>query len=161
MPQPAGPGKHTVREIHTPPPVDNVALREQAAEYLGFKPYVDLDIGDGEVFTLYYRDLLPPDQYLAMQEHERFMREDLDTETVPDDIVDGRTLTRPKSPPRVNGELIYPEAHQAKLIMSCDPRPNVYERFIAAGGVPGQIQMFWTECVLRMKDRAVKDSKSL
>lgn len=141
-------------------PIKNRALMEQAAEYLGIEVSWNLDIGDGESFVLFYRDLLPADQARAYLEHKRFMKESLDMEDSPHPYIDGKTVTQPKNPPQVNGEVINPDEDLLRRLMACDTRPEVFDRYQSVGGVPGLVQELWSANDLRMLERRNRDSKS-
>lgn len=154
---------------HDPHPVKPEAAADQATEYLGFMGSITYDLGDGEVWKLPNPALFPPDMKLRYFEHLRFMSEDLDT--------------KPRKNP-ITGEdeeiQIYPLRYQKKLIndeellcvalMGSDTDylqyledrtlPTVYAKFLAAGGVPGQINTAWQMMQRQLQERLQRDSKS-
>jgi hypothetical protein len=125
----------------------------QAAEFLGFTPCVDFDLGD-EIWTLPAQSYMPPDMKMCYLEHLRFMNEDLDTEDVYD-AAQKKKVPRTVWPLRQNGVLIDEDELLCRALMGDD----VYEKFLKAGGVPGQVQIHWTMMNRQIQERMKSDPK--
>lgn len=142
-------------EQHDEYPIDPKKAREQAAEYLGFMAGVPFNIGDGKVWELPNPAFLDPEQRKRFREHQRFMQT-VDTEEVPHPIIAGEMITQPKYPYTVKGEDIDDAERMCIALMG----PDIYEQFLKAGGVPGQIDVHWNVMRKQLEERNKIDSKS-
>ncbi|MGB3484024.1 MAG: hypothetical protein WBB07_17635 [Mycobacterium sp.] len=149
----------------------------QAAEFLGFTAGVDFDLDEGKTWHLPNPAYMPPKMKRRYLEHLRFMSKDLDKETIKGtDPITGRDTSRVQT--------IWPLTYKKKLIdedeLLCvalmgddvmkdreaylksdgETLPEVYERFLNAGGVPGQVQVHWRMMNLQMEERIKRDPKS-
>ena len=136
-------------------PMQPEAARDQAAEFLGVSSGVTFDLGKGQTWTLPNQAFMPPDMKRRYLEHLRFMNEDLDTETIADPIT-GKRRKQSKWPLRLNGTLIDEDELLCRALMG----DEVYEQFLAAGGVSGQVRVHWNVMNLQMQDRVKRDPKS-
>lgn len=149
--------------------------REQAAEFLSVMSGVDFDLGQGKSWHLPNPSFLPPKVKKRYLEHLRFMNKDLDKEQVSvTDPITGRKTKREQTiwPLQFNGELIDEDELFCIALMGDDVKedraayladgtlPDTYERFLDAGGVPGQVQMHWRVMNLQMEERVNRDPKS-
>lgn len=140
-------------------PIKPEEAARQAADFLGVFSGVEFDLGDNDTWTLPNPSYLPPDMRKRYLEHLRHINEDVDTETISsENPVTGRTSshTQKKWPLRIDGELIDEDELLCRALMT----DEVYERFITAGGVPGQIQLQWRVMNLQMEERMRRDPKS-
>lgn len=161
-------------------PVKPKEAREQATDYLGFVADFDFDLGDGEIWSLPNPALMPPDMKDRYLEHLRFMSEDLDTKPRQNPVT-GETDQIQVYPPRYKGKLVNDEVllcvalmgdegdYETFLESSVEDEkskalkgllPDVYEKFLKAGGVPGQINTAWQVMQRKLQERAQRDSKS-
>lgn len=154
------------RESSTPE-----AAIAQAAEFLGVFNGQDLDLGNGQVWHLPNPNLIPAPMKRRYLEHLRFINKDLDKEKVTDPIT-GKQRQQTVWPLSYQGELIDEDELLCIALMGDDVKgdraaylkdgttPDTYTRFIAAGGVPGQVQMHWRVMNLQMEERVKRDPKS-
>jgi hypothetical protein len=151
-------------------PIRPDKAREQATEYLGVMADIAFDLGDGATWVLPNPALMPPPMKRRYMEHLRFMSEDLDTVERTDPITK-ETRQVQKYPLRRKGKLINDEELLAVALMGEDgdyekyvkdgTLPETYQRFLNAGGVPGQIGTAWQMMERQLRERARQDSKSL
>lgn len=136
-------------------PVKPREARDQATEYLGFMGSVVYDLGNDETWELPNPQLMPPDMKERYLEHLRFMSEDLDTEDRKDPIT-GEMRPVQLYPLRHEGKLINDEALLCIALMG----EETYQKFLKAGGVPGQIGTQWQMMQRQLQERLKQDSKS-
>lgn len=151
------------------------AAAAQAADLLGAFNGQDFDLGNGQTWHLPHPNMLPAAMRKRYLEHLRFISKDLDTEDVPvTDPITGRKSKRTQTvwPLAFDGELIDEDELLCIALMGDDVKadreaylkggdlPPTYERFLAAGGVPGQVQIHWRVMNLQMEERIKRDSKS-
>lgn len=135
-------------------PMKPEEARAQAAEFLGFPVGIQYDLGDGTTWTLPARSFMPADMRKRYTEHLRHIVEDLDTEEKANPVT-GVTTTVAKWPNRIGGELIDEDELLCRALMGDD----AYELFIAAGGVPGEVQVHWRVMDIQLQDRSRRDPK--
>ena len=147
------------------------AARAQAAEFLSVFDGQDFDLGDGQSWHLPNPNYLPPAMKRRYLEHLRFCNKDLDKETLTDPIT-GKKRTQTVWPLSFGGVLIDEDELLCIALMGEDviedrkayfadgTLPKVYERFLEAGGVPGQVQVHWRVMNLQMEERLKRDPKS-
>lgn len=136
-------------------PIKPQAAREQATEYLGFMSSVIYDLGDDETWELPNPQLMPPDMKDRYLEHLRFMSEDLDTVEQTDPITKQVRQVQ-KYPLRKDGKLVNDEVLLCIALMG----EKTYQKFLKAGGVPGQINTAWQMMQRQLQERMRQDSKS-
>lgn len=152
-------------------PIKPRESREQATEYLGFMGSVLYDLGDGETWELPNPSLMPPEMKERYLEHLRFVSEDLDTKPR-ENPVTGEVEQIQQYPLRYKKKLINDEELLCVALMGSDDgdyqryvkdrtKPQVYLKFRAAGGVPGQINTAWQMMQRQLQERLQRDSKSL
>ena len=146
------------------------AARDQAAEFLGVFAGQDFDLG-GSVWHLPNPNYLPPKMKKRYLEHLRFINKDLDREKVIDPVT-GKQRAQTTWPLQFGGELIDEDELLCVALMGDDAKadrdayfkdgtvPVVYEQFLNAGGVPGQVQVHWRVMSLQMEERVKRDPKS-
>lgn len=132
-------------------PMKPEAARQQEAEFFGVATGYDYDIGDG-TWTLPYPRYLPPDMRKRYMEHLRAMNEDLDQETY-EHPVTGKRLKRAKFPMRIKNVIIDEDELMCIALMT----QETYDKFLAAGGVPGQVQARWQMMNRQMEERLRRD----
>ena len=154
-------------------PVTPQEAVEQAAEFLSVFAGYEFDLGDGQKWTLPNPHFMPPDMKRRFLEHLRFMAKDVDQENVTHPVTNKRSKQR-----------VWPTAYKSTLINEDEllcialmaeskdgvaereayfadgDLPPTYGRFLAAGGVPGQIDVQWTVMNLQMEERRKRDPKS-
>lgn len=147
------------------------AARDQAAEFLGVFAGQDFDLGDGHTWHLPNPNYLPPKMKKRYLEHLRFVNKDLEKETITDPIT-GKKREQTIWPLQYKGELIDEDELLCIALMGDDVKadreayftdgtvPDTYERFLNAGGVPGQVQVHWRVMSLQMEERVKRDPKS-
>lgn len=141
-------------------PMNPEAAREQEAEYFGVKTGYGYALAGGETWTLPFPRYLPPDMRMRYLEHLRAMTEDVDMQTAPHPVT-GKTQKRPMFPLRMKSTatpqnpkgLIDEDALLCRALMG----DATYEQFLAAGGVPGQIQARWQMMNRQMEERLKQD----
>lgn len=158
------------QESHSPE-----AAAGQAAEFLGVFNGQEFDLGDGKTWRLPNPNMIPPAMKKRYLEHLRFMNKDLDKETLTDtNAITGKATKREQTvwPLSFGGELIDEDELLCIALMGEDAKadreaffkdgtlPDVYERFLTAGGVPGQVQVHWRVMNLQMEERLKRDPKS-
>lgn len=143
----------------------------QAAEFLGIFAGVDFDLGEGKPWHLPNPNYLPPDMKRRYLEYLRFVNKDLDKEKVADPIT-GKSREQTVWPLQYKGELIDEDELLCVALMGTDATkdreayfkdhtlPETYARFLAAGGVPGQVQLQWRVMNVQMEERLKRDPKS-
>lgn len=136
-------------------PIDPKKAREQAADYLGFMSGIPFNIGDGEVWELPNPAFLDTGQRKRYRDYQRFIQT-VDTEEVPHPIIDGKMIKQPKYPYLKDGK----DIDDAELLCKALMGDEVYEKFLAAGGVPGQINVHWDVMRRQLEERIKIDSKS-
>lgn len=141
-------------DITTNNPVKPEAARAQAAEYLGVMAGVTFDL-NGEPWELPNPAFLSVEQRERYKAHQKFMKT-LDKETVPHPIIEGKTVEQFVYPYELKGELVDEDVLLCKALMG----DAVYEKFIAAGGAPGQVQVHWNVMSRQLAKRMTEDSKS-
>lgn len=152
--------------------------REQATDYLGFMASVIYDLG-GTTWELPNPSFMDPEMKSRYLEHLRFMSEDIDTK-IQVNPVTKEEVPVPLYPVRYKKKLINDEELLCVALMGDDgdyekyletgvkaagkwlkgELPEVYKRFLAAGGVPGQISTSWQVMQHQLKERLQRDSKS-
>lgn len=157
-------------------PIDPKAAAAQAAEFLGFAAGVDFDLGDGRKWHLPNPNYMPRDMKKRYTEHLRFVSKDLDKETLATrDPITDKVIEREQTvwPLQYNGELIDEDELLCVALMADDEDtygtaarkayfedgtlPEVYEQFLEAGGIAGQIQVIWRQMNLQMEERIKRD----
>lgn len=136
-------------------PIQPREAREQAADYLGFMAGIPFTLGNNEVWELPNPAFLDPDQRKRYREHQRFMKT-VDTEEVDHPILDGKKITQPVYPFTKDGK----DVDEAERLCIALMTEDVYKKFIAAGGVPGQITVHWNQMQHQLEERMKDDSKS-
>jgi hypothetical protein len=126
--------------------------RAQEAAFFGVATGFDFDLGDGQTWTLPYPRYLPPKMRMRYLEHLRAMTEDIDQESY-EHPVTGNKLKRAKFPTRIKGKLI----DEDELLCIALMEQETYDRFLAAGGVPGQVQARWQMMNRQMEERLRRD----
>ncbi|PVA66215.1 hypothetical protein [Mycobacteroides abscessus] len=126
-----------------------------AAEYLGCMKGVRFDLGSGASWELPNPAFMKPDQRARYKAHQKYMKT-MDKETVPHPIIDGKTVEQFIYPYEKGGEIVDEDELLCKALMGED----VYDKFIAAGGAPGQIQVHWNVMNRQLARRMAEDSKS-
>ena len=154
-------------------PVSPEKAMQQAAEFLSVFAGYEFDLGDGQKWTLPNPHFLPPVMKRRFLEHMRFMAKGLDQETVTHPVTNKRAKQR-VWPPEYKGKLINEDELLCIALMAASDDgvaerdayfasgalAPTYERFLAAGGVPGQIDVQWSVMNLQMEERRRRDSKS-
>lgn len=152
-------------------PVDPRKAREQAAEYLGFLSGWNFDLGDGQTWHLPNQTFFTPAMSKRHRSHQKFMKQGLDLEDITNPIT-GTVTKRPKVPHEYQGHDVDEHELLCIALMGEDADadreayfadgtvPETYARFLAAGGVPGQIQFALNAMSQKLVDRARADSKS-
>ena len=141
-------------------PMKPAEARAQEAAFFGVATGYDYDIGDGQTWTLPNPRYLPPDMRLRYMEHLRVLNEDLDTEPVPHPVT-GKPQRKALFPFRMKSAatkenpkgIIDEDALLCIALMG----QETYERFLAAGGVPGQVQERWKMMSQQMEERLRRD----
>lgn len=160
-------------------PVSPEAARDQAREFLGVFAGLDFDLGGGHTWHLPNPNYLPPKMKKRHLEYLRFVNNDLDTKKVTgvDPVTDKKfERTIGVWPLAYKGELIDEDELLCIALMGEDGKdagvadreayfkdgtvPDTYERFLNAGGVPGQVQVHWRVMSLQMEERVKRDTKS-
>lgn len=160
-------------------PVKPEKARAQSAEFLGILTGKDFIFNDGTNWTLPNPSYLPPSMLARYNEHLRFMNEDLDTETEEfEHPVTGNTVKREKKlwPLRYEGKLLIEDVLLCIALMGTSEEdngekdrdnyladgtvPEVYKKFLAAGGVPGEVQVHWRVMQVQLEERLKRDPKS-
>lgn len=136
-------------------PINPRAAREQAAEFLGFMAGVPFKIGENKVWELPNPAFLDTEQRKRYREYQQTMKE-LDTESVPHPIIDGKMIERTIWPYTLNKEDFDADEQLCIALMGDD----TYKKFLAAGGVPGQIDVHWNVMQRQLEERMKRDSKS-
>lgn len=146
------------------------AARDQAAEFLGVFAGQDFDLG-GSTWHLPNPSYMPPKMKRRYLEYLRFVNKDLDKEKIPDPIT-GKPRQQTIWPLQYKDVLIDEDELLCIALMGDDATadreayfkdgsvPDTYERFLAAGGVPGQVQVHWRVMSLQMEERVKRDPKS-
>lgn len=133
-------------------PFDPATARAQEAEFFGVATGFDYDLGGGESWTLPLARYMPPDMRMRYLEHMAFLQEGLDKEDQVHPIT-GKIQKRDKFPARVNGKLVDEDELLCRALMT----DEVYDKFVAAGGVPGQVQARWQMMNRQMEERLKRD----
>jgi hypothetical protein len=151
-------------------PIRPEAARAQLTEFFGVAAGVELDLGDG-VWVLPNPRFLPPDMKKRYLEHLRFINHDLDTVRVADPVT-GKQRTQPVWPLTYKGAVVDEDELLCIALMGTDAvadreayfkagtLPGVYERFLTAGGVAGQVQFHWQLMSTQLEERLSRDPKS-
>lgn len=137
-------------------PIKPREAREQASDYLGFMAGVTYDLGDGETWELPNPAFMDPDMKNRYLEHLRFMTEDLDTVNRKDPIT-GEMRPVQKYPLRKDNKLINDDELLCIALMGSKA---LYQKFLKAGGVPGQLNTAWQVMQRQLQERTQQDSKS-
>lgn len=152
-------------------PIKPEEARQQEAEFFGIAAGFDYDLGGGEKWTLPSPSYMPRDMKKRYSEHLRFMTEDLDSESKPHPAT-GKATKSMKWPLRFGGELIDEDELLCIALMGSDAKvdraayfkdgtlPSVYEKFLNAGGIAGQLQAHWQMMNRQMQERLMRDPKS-
>lgn len=143
----------------------------QAAEFLGVFNGQDFDLGGGEKWHLPHPNMLPGSMKKRYLEHLRFINKDLDKEPITDQIT-GKKRQQTVWPLAYKDALIDEDELLCIALMGDDAKadreaffkdgtlPDTYEKFLNAGGVPGQVQIHWRVMTLQMEERIKRDPKS-
>ena len=151
--------------------------RAQAAEFLSVFAGQDFVLDNDETWHLPNPNYLPPKMKRRYLEHLRFVNKELDKETIEDtDPITNKKRSRTQTvwPLSYNGELIDEDELLCIALMGDDVKadreayfasggeklPETYERFLNAGGVPGQVQVHWRVMNIQMEERLKRDPKS-
>lgn len=149
-------------------PIKPEAARAQEAEFFGIAVGVDYDIGGGEKWTLPNPSYMPRDMKARYREHLRFMTHDLDTQGKVNPLTGKKNAVWP---PEYKGKLVDEDELLCVALMGTDAKadreafladdtvPEVYSRFLAAGGLPGQVQTRWQMLNRQMQERLMQDPK--
>lgn len=149
-------------------PIKPEQARQQEAEFFGVVAGFDYDLGGGEKWTLPNPSYMPRDMKKRYSEHLRFMSEDVDSESKPH-AVTGKPTKSAKWPLRFKDVLIDEDELLCIALMGSDAKadraayfkdetlPPVYEKFLAAGGIAGQLQANWQMMNRRMQERLMRD----
>lgn len=160
-------------------PVKPQEAREQASEYMGFMASKSYDIGNGEKWELPNPAFMDPDMKGRYLEHLRFMSEDLDTYNRTDPVTK-ETAKVQHYPLRYRKKLVVEEELLCVALMGEDGDyekylktavsapgkvlkgdvPDIYAKFIAADGRPGQLNMEWQVMQRQLQERLQRDPKS-
>lgn len=131
--------------------------REQAAAFLGFVQS-RVVIVEGREFVI------PNPSLLSYEQQERYDELQMELEELDryPDVVDddGKVLRRGaiKEPHRKDGvRLENYDARHARAILG----PEEFDLFVAGGGRPSDVSLFWAEMQKRLNDKRAEDSKSL
>lgn len=150
------------------PPIKPEEARRQEAEFFGVKAGFDYDLGNGQTWTLPNPSYMPRDMKKRYNEYLRFITEDLDTENKPHPVT-GKSTKTTKWPLRKDGALIDEDELLCIALMGSDAvadrdayfkdgtLPPVYEKFLNAGGVAGQLQSNWQMMNRQMQERLKQD----
>lgn len=136
-------------------PVDPKKAREQAADYLGFMAGVPFNLDGGGTWELPNPAFLDTEQRKRYRDYQRTMKE-LDKETVDHPFIDGKTVEQTIYPYLKGGKDFDADEQLCIALMGLD----TYEKFIKAGGVPGQIDVHWKMMQKQLEERLKSDSKS-
>ncbi len=166
-------------DLETYAPTSPSQAAEQAAKFLGVFPGVGFELADGKVWRLPMPSYLPPKMKRRYLEHLRFMAHDLDTEKVASrDPITDRLIEREQTvwPLQFGGKLVDEDELLCVALMADDSDdegqaardaylkdgtlPDTYEQFLAADGVPGQVQVHWRVMNLQLEERIKRDPKS-
>jgi hypothetical protein len=146
---------------------------EQAAEFLGVFAYKEFVLSDGFSWKLPNPGVMPRDMKRRHKEFQRFLSNDLDKEKIKDPIT-GRQREQNKWPLSYKGAEIDEEELLCIALMSEsdkgieerdaylreDTLPELYKRFLNAGGVAGLVQWWWNVMHLQLEERVKRDPKS-
>lgn len=135
-------------------PIKPAEAAAQAAEYLGVMAGVTFDL-DGELWELRNPAFLSVEQRERYKRHQKFMKT-LDKEAVPHPIIEGKSVEQFVYPYEKDGNLIDEDVLLCQALMGED----IYKKFIAAGGAPGQVQVHWNVMSRQLAKRMAEDSKS-
>lgn len=135
-------------------PMKPEEARAQSAEYLGIPVGIPYDIGGGDTWLLPAQAFMPPDMRKRYTEHLQQMVNGLDMESRPNPI-SGVVTEQPVWPNQIDGVLI----DEAELLCRALMGDETYERFVNAGGVPGEIQIHWRVMDLKLQERQRRDPK--
>lgn len=136
-------------------PKDPKAAREQAADYLGFLSGVPFSLADGDTWELPNPAFLDTEQRKRYREYQRDMN-NLDTELVDHPLIDGKKVERTIFPYVKDGIDFDPDEQLCVALMG----EAIYAKFLAAGGVPGQVDVHWKMMQRQLEERTKIDSKS-
>jgi len=148
-------------------PISPEKARDQAAEFLSVFDGQDFDLG-GESWHLPNPNYMPRDMKKRHLEHLRFINKDLDTRSVPDPVT-GKEVKRTEWPLQYKGQVIDEDELLCIALMGTDAvkdreayfkdgtLPDVYARFLEAGGIAGQVQVQWSVMNLQMQERVKRD----
>ncbi|MCV7212666.1 hypothetical protein H7J75_29020 [Mycolicibacterium canariasense] len=143
----------------------------QAAEFLGVFAGVDFDLGGGKTWRLPNPSYMPRDMKRRYNEHLRFMNKDLQKEEIADPVT-GKKREQTIWPLQYNDQLIDEDELLCVALMDDSDDagvaartaylkdgtlPDVYEQFLKAGGVAGQVQVHWRVMSLQMEERVKRD----
>lgn len=141
-------------------PMKPAEARAQEAEFFGVATGFDFDLGDGQRWTLPYPRYLPPDMRMRYLEHLRVMNEDMDTQPVPHPVT-GKPQKKVVFPLRMKSAVTKENpkglVDEDTLLCIALMGQETYDRFIAAGGVPGQVQARWQLMNRQMEERLTRD----
>jgi hypothetical protein len=134
--------------------------RRQEAEFFNTATGYDYDLGDGQTWTLPYPRYLPPKMKLRYLEHLRVLNEDLDTRQVPHPVT-GKPEEKVIFPMRMKSAVTKDNPKglidEDEMLCVALMGQETYDRFLAAGGVPGQVQERWKMMSQKMEERVRRD----
>jgi hypothetical protein len=143
-------------------PMKPAEARAQEAEFFGVATGFDFDLGGGQRWTLPYPRYLPPDMRMRYLEHLRVMNEDMDTQPVPHPVT-GKPQKKAIFPLRMKSAVTKENpkglVDEDTLLCIALMGQETYDRFLAAGGVPGQVQARWQLMNRQMEERLTRDPK--
>ncbi|MGQ9348950.1 hypothetical protein [Mycolicibacterium gilvum] len=143
----------------------------EASEFLSVFAGLDLDLGGGKTWRLPNPNLMAPAIKKRYLEHLRFINKELDKEKVKHPVT-GKLTEQTIWPLQYKGELIDQDELLCIALMGEDVKadyeayfkdgtvPETYEKFLNAGGIPGQVQVHWRVMALQMEERVQRDPKS-
>ena len=141
-------------------PMKPAEARAQEAEFFGVATGFDFDLGEGQAWTLPYPRYLPPDMRMRYLEHLRVMNEDMDTQPVPHPVT-GKPQKKAIFPLRMKSAITKENPKglidEDTLLCVALMGQETYGRFLAAGGVPGQVQARWQLMNRQMEERLTRD----
>lgn len=136
--------------------------RRQEAAFFGVATGYDYDIGDDQTWTLPNPRYLPTKMRLRYMEHLRVLNEELDTQPVPHPVT-GKSEKKTIFPFRMKSAVTKDNPKglidEDELLCIALMGQETYERFTAAGGVPGQVQERWRMMNKQMEERLHRDAQ--
>lgn len=126
---------------------------EQNADYYGFDLCDEILIGD-EVFEIRYREFLDAETRKRVNAaYQKYNDCEKEVVTLPG----GKEITTGYKEPRVHSGVLFDLDEAVSRALWGDDK---YERWIAAGGPPGLVQIVWNRMRHQFNKRLNEDSKS-